>query len=75
MKRNLKSIFIFGYSILSVAIVLNVLARAFNIKSWYDFLNSPNDTSILSYIWLFIMYPFTLGLVPYVISKLVKINK
>ena len=59
-----KETLIVGLRILLVAIVLNIFARFVGLSTWYDFLNSPGK--ILSwdnYIFLFLVYPFILGLV------------
>ena len=56
--------------ILVVAIFLNILANKFNIIGWYDFLTRwVNEGRVIfsqltwkDYLWLFILYPFLLGL-------------
>lgn len=67
-------IFIIGASILIAALILNVLAGKLNLSTWYDFVKDPGKTTLLSYIWLFILYPFGLGLTAYIVSKFVDIN-
>ena len=54
-----------GVIILISAILANIIAAKIGLKTWYDFLNTINNGSLLStfdYIWLFALYPFTLGL-------------
>ena len=57
--------FFIGVIILISAIIANIIAAKIGLKTWYDFLNTINNGSSLStfdYIWLFALYPFTLGL-------------
>ena len=59
-----KETLVVGLRILFVAVVLNIFAKFVGLSTWYDFLNSPGK--ILSwdnYIFLFLVYPFILGLV------------
>ena len=54
-----------GVIILISAIIANIIATKIGLKTWYDFLNTINNGTSLSkfdYIWLFALYPFTLGL-------------
>ncbi len=63
-------IYFIGLIILVVAIFLNILANKFNIIGWYDFLTRwVNEGRVIfsqltwkDYLWLFILYPFLLGL-------------
>ena len=61
-------IYIIGLAILSIAIVLNGLATKLGILSWYDYLkllfDKSNNTVVrwIDYGWLYIFYPFLLGL-------------
>ncbi|GGI56953.1 DUF7672 family protein [Winogradskyella haliclonae] len=57
-----------GLLILIVAILANVIAMKLNILTWYDymsFLTKTNTSDItvkfIDYIWLFLVYPLTLG--------------
>ena len=65
----LLKILFMGVGILVCAIVLNVIASRLGLVTWYDFLNGQQQTSLVSYIWLFIIYPFSLGAVAYGISR------
>lgn len=59
---------LYGYCVLAVAILANVLANALGLVGWYDFLRKNYDSlTALSLVWLFIIYPFLLGLVFYLI--------
>lgn len=63
-------IYFIGLIILVVAIILNILANQFHIVGWYDFLTRwVNQGRVIfsqlswkDYLWLFIVYPFLLGL-------------
>lgn len=63
-------IYIIGLFILIGAILFNALAARLGLMSWYDFLTRMNsqgspvlaDIKWLDYFWLFILYPFLLGL-------------
>tara|TARA_B100000575_G_scaffold228016_1_gene188789 strand:+ start:781 stop:1005 length:225 start_codon:yes stop_codon:yes gene_type:complete len=54
-----------GVIILISAILANIIAAKLGLKTWYDFLNGISNGTSLStfdYIWLFALYPLTLGL-------------
>lgn len=79
MQMSLLKIFAVGWGILIGAILLNFLASKFGIIGWYEFLynigklgfaKTLESTSPLSLIFLFIIYPFLLGLVAYMILRL-----
>ena len=60
-------IYIIGISILFVAIISNTIAKQIGISTWYDFLtsfaeDSSKNFTILDYSWLFVFYPFILGM-------------
>ncbi len=63
-------LYFIGVSILITAILANYIIGKIAIASWYDYLNylfDENSTtitklSILDYLWLFLGYPFVLGL-------------
>ncbi|WP_073082038.1 DUF7672 family protein [Winogradskyella jejuensis] len=61
-------LYFIGISILIIAILANALAMKLGLKTWYafiEFLTASGDReiiiSIIDYIWLFILYPLTLG--------------
>lgn len=73
-KKMILKIFLIGFIILFFAIIINLIANYFNINGWYSFLNSINDIglkesflkqSLISLVFLFLIYPFLLGLVGY----------
>jgi len=62
-------IFFAGLVVLVGAIILNFIASWFGLTTWYDFLKVPGKTSVISYIWLFGIYPFGLGVITYYFAK------
>jgi hypothetical protein len=68
-------IFILGISILIAALLLNFLAGKLGLNTWYDFVKDPGKTTVLSYVWLFVIYPFGLGLAAYLVSKFIDIGQ
>ena len=65
-----------GFFLLFFAIIINAIVQYLKIMTWYDFLmmlkNSSNPIKIrmIDYIWLFVGYPFFLGLIIYFTSKI-----
>lgn len=63
-------IYIIGIAILLIAILANILAGILGLMSWYDAVLSLQKNGItalkrwrlVDYTWLFIVYPFILGL-------------
>lgn len=74
MKTTFK-ILLTGFIILAGAIILNMLANFLGITTWHEFISQSSiekqssQTGILSLIFLFIIYPFTLGLIAYLFLK------
>lgn len=58
-------IFIIGIIILIAALVINSLAAKIGALTWYDFLKETQKVAWYQYLWLFIGYPFLLGLSAY----------
>ncbi|HXK52651.1 DUF2892 domain-containing protein [Candidatus Nomurabacteria bacterium] len=55
--------FILGLQILTTAIILNLLASYVGLTTWYNFLQNPTKVlSLDNYVFLFVAYPFILGL-------------
>ncbi len=68
-----------GYVILLVAIILNALARAVSLSTWYDiFINIQTqgffvawkNEGFFSLLFLLVLYPFVLGAVGYIMTRL-----
>jgi hypothetical protein len=60
-------IYVSGLLVLIGAIAFNSLAKLVKLPSWYDFLTDPK-LGFVSGIWLFLVYPFLLGIVVYFIK-------
>ena len=71
---NIIQILLSGAGILIGALLLNFLASALGLMSWYDFVKEPSRANFLSYLWLFLLYPLGLGLGAYIVSRLLNIN-
>lgn len=74
-------IFLAGWIILVVAIVLNYIAARIGIITWYPFLDEVGKegfmkaflgSSFLSKLFLFAIYPFLLGVSAYLVFKTIK---
>ncbi len=72
------NIFLAGWIILIVAIVMNIIAMQLGIITWYPFLNDVSkmgfvkafgETSLISKLFLFVIYPLGLGLSAFLILK------
>ena len=62
---NVLFIFLLGLVILVGAIALNGIGSMLGLPSWYEFIQKPSSVSLLSYGWLFIVYPFGLGMLAF----------
>lgn len=52
-----------GIFIFTIALLLNIFAKAVNWSTWYDFLQTPKEIlSFDNYIFLFILYPLSFGI-------------
>jgi len=66
-------IYLKGVLILIGAILINLGAKYFGILTWYDFLKIGfRNLNILDYIFLFLFYPLSLGLIAYLSNKAIK---
>jgi hypothetical protein len=70
--------FVIGVAILVVAILVNALATAAGISTWYGFLGDIREEGpltairnegILSLLFLFLLYPLVLGLTGYFVTR------
>lgn len=70
-----------GWAILLFAILINFIAQRVGIWTWYDFLGKIGKngfvgaflkSSLFSKIFLFIVYPFILGVVTIFTTRLVR---
>jgi hypothetical protein len=74
-------IYIAGLIILIVAILLNIIATNLRISTWFSlikeinengFTKTINNQSIISILFLFLIYPFLLGLFVFLFFNFVK---
>lgn len=62
--------FLIGLCVLTGAIILNYLAGLIGLKTWYEFLlQKENSLSIDNYIFLFVFYPLSLGILATLAAK------
>tara|TARA_B100001250_G_C19520246_1_gene665691 strand:- start:126 stop:371 length:246 start_codon:yes stop_codon:yes gene_type:complete len=76
-------LYIIGLSILLTAILANTIAGYININTWYgfsnlilekgSFLKALKEQSIIDILWLFFLYPLTLGFGYLIAEKLFNI--
>ena len=76
----LLKLFLTGIIILVGAILINALASLLNLVTWYSFLSTLardgilpglKNTPFLSLIFLFLLYPFSLGCLAYLGLKII----
>ena len=74
-------IFLTGFVILIVAALVNIVALKAGISTWYPFLNDVSkigfvkafvETSFVSKVFLFIIYPLLLGLSAFIVLGKIK---
>jgi len=56
---------IYGWTILIVAIAVNLIAKKIGLVTWYDFLVFKKSISFLDGIFMFIVYPLIFGVIIY----------
>lgn len=70
-----------GFVILIVAVLANVVALKAGVSTWYPFLNDVSkmgfvrafiETSLISKIFLFLIYPLLLGLSAFIVLEKIK---
>lgn len=70
------NIILSGFFLLFFAIIMNAIVQYLKIMTWYDFLMMLKDSSkstkirLIDYLWLFLGYPFFLGLIIYYTTKI-----
>lgn len=60
-----------GYAVLIAAIVLNFLAKAVGLQTWYD-LFFGEGVSIVSWAFMLVIYPALLGLTCFYADRLIR---
>ena len=80
---KLLKIFLTGFWVLIFALVANFLAIRFDINTWYGFVSSVGKVGLVAafinqkavdIIFLFIIYPFILGLPGWIYFKVLNNN-
>lgn len=71
MWEHIISIIVAGWAVLIVAILLNIGAKAIKIKTWYEFISGERELNVVTFLWLFVLYPIALGLAAYLSLKLI----
>ena len=74
-------IYVIGITILFIAIIANVIVEKIDISTWYDFgpklyskgFLAIQEAGLLSFLWLFIIYPIILACSYLIGDKLYKI--
>lgn len=61
-------IFLLGVGILIGAILLNVISSTFGLIDWNAFIRDPSEATIVSYVWLFFVYPLCLGILAHCLN-------
>lgn len=73
-------IFIAGVCFLGLTILVNIVANALKFTSWYTFLGTVQAVGFMravekaspaSLFWLFLGYPFTLGVLVFFLRRLI----
>lgn len=67
---NIINLILSGFFLLFFAIILNAIIQFFSIMTWYDLLmnikkKQSKKMKVIDFLWLFIGYPFFLGLIIY----------
>ena len=68
---NIITITLAGFFLLFFAIIMNAIIQFLSIMTWYDLLMElqkktwPKKMKVIDFLWLFIGYPFFLGLIVY----------
>lgn len=67
-------ILLLGIGILAGALVLNLVSSWLGFANWYEYLKDPQNTTTSSYMWLFLVYPFGLGLIAFFAGKVLGLH-
>jgi hypothetical protein len=68
---NIISLTLAGFFLLFFAIIMNAIIQFLSIMTWYDLLMElqkktwSKKMKVIDFLWLFIGYPFFLGLIVY----------
>ncbi len=76
-------IFLSGFSILIVALLMNFFASHLRISTWYEFVQDASslglvsalkNQTLISFFFMFVIYPLVLGVTGYFFFKVFKLN-
>tara|TARA_Y100000389_G_C17103155_1_gene336948 strand:+ start:142 stop:372 length:231 start_codon:yes stop_codon:yes gene_type:complete len=67
---NIFNLILAGFFLLFFAIIMNAVIKFFSIMNWYDLLMNLQKKErpkmkVIDFLWLFLGYPFFLGLIIY----------
>ena len=67
---NIINLILAGFFLLFFAIIMNAIVQFFSIMTWYDLLMNLQKKEwlkmkVIDFLWLFLGYPFFLGLIVY----------
>ena len=68
---NIINLILSGFFLLFFAIIINAIIQFLSIMNWYDLLINlqkktwPKKMKAVDFLWLFLGYPFFLGLIVY----------
>ena len=69
------NIIISGFFLLFFAIIINAIVQFLKIMTWYDLLMElkkkswPRKMTVIDFAWLFLGYPFFLGLIIFYLAN------
>lgn len=55
--------FIVGWTILGAAILINVIAKKYDVLTWHTYLQDATNPGQLDCLFLYVIYPLLLGIV------------
>ena len=72
---NILNLILSGFFLLFFAIIMNAVVQFFSIMNWYDLLmnlqkKEQPKMKVIDFLWLFLGYPFFLGLIIYFTANL-----
>lgn len=80
--QKILGIYLSGIVVLIGAIIINLFIKLLKISTWYDFINEISrqglkqvfiNQGLFGFIFLFIVYPLLLGLLVYLIVKILNL--
>ena len=62
--------FIYGWIILIVAILVNIIAKKIGLLTWYDYLVFKKSIGLLDGVFMFVVYPLIFGAIIYLLKMI-----